>query len=76
MRFLMINCLKYALQCQNEILRKYVQQQRYLILLFMWISPQYYVNMGNPLIPDAEKHFAALLLSEFKNRHVKANINL
>ena len=32
--------------------------------------------MGNPLIPDAEKHFAALLLSEFKNRYVKANINL
>ena len=32
--------------------------------------------MGNPLIPDAEKHFEVLLLSEFKNRYVKANINL
>ena len=45
----------------------------------MWISPRYYVNilsMGDPLIPDAEKHFAVLLLSEFKNRYVKANINL
>ena len=34
----------------------------------MWISPRYYVkSMGNPLIPDA---------GEFKNRYVKANINL
>ena len=44
----------------------------------MWISPRYYVNigsMGNPLIPDAKKTcFAALLLVEFKNRYVKANI--
>ena len=47
----------------------------------MWISPRYYVNiltLGNPLIhvPNAEKLFAALLLSEFKNRYIKANINL
>ena len=33
-------------------------------------------ELGNSLIPDAEEHFAALLLSEFKNRYVKANINL
>ena len=33
--------------------------------------------MGNPLTPDAEKtRFAALLLIEFKNRYVKAYINL
>ena len=45
----------------------------------MWISPRYYVNilcMGNPLIPDAKKHIAVLLLGEFKNRYVKAHINL
>ena len=54
-----------------KFLRKCVGQQRYPI--------QYYENipsLGNPLIPDAEKHFAALLLSEFKNRYVKANLNL
>ena len=59
-----------------EFLRKCVGQQWYPI---QWISPQYYVNilsMVNPLIPDVEKHFAALLLSEFKNTYVKANINL
>ena len=78
MRFLMINCFKYAQQCQNGIFKKmcWATTVPYSV---MWISPRYYVNilsMENPLIPDAEKHFAALLLSEFKNRYVKANINL
>ena len=55
-RFLMRNCLKYAQQCQNGILRKHVGHKWYPI---QWISPQYYVHngsIGNPLIPDAEKH--------------------
>ena len=71
----MINCLKYAQQCQNGIFKKMCQATT-VPYSVMWISPRYYVNMGNPLIPDAEKQFAALLLSEFKNRYVKANINL
>ena len=74
----MRNCIKYAQQCQNGIFKKlcWATTVHYSV---MWISPRYYVNilsMGNPLIPDAEKHFAALLLGEFKNRFVKANINL
>ena len=67
-RFLMINCLKYAQQCQNGIFKKMCQATT-VPYSVMWISPRYYVNilsMGNPL-PDAEKHFAALLLSEFEN---------
>ena len=59
MRFLMINCSKYAQQCQNGIFKKMF---RYPI--------RYYVNIlstGNPLIPDA---------GEFKNRYVKANLNV
>ena len=32
--------------------------------------------MRNPLIPNTEKHFGALLLGEFKNKYVKANINV
>ena len=47
MRFLIINCLKYAQQCQNGIFKKTCQ------------APRYFVNigsMGNPLKPDAEKH--------------------
>ena len=58
-RFLMRNCLKYAQQCQNEIFKKPVGQQRYPMQLVMWISPRYFVHigsMGNPLIPDAEIH--------------------
>ena len=67
MRFLMINCLKYAQQCQSGIFKKICQATT---------VPYSVLSMGNPLIPDAEKHFVALLLSEFKNRYVKANINL
>ena len=69
MRFLMINCLKYAQQCQNEIFKN-MSQATTVPYSVMWISPRYYVNilsMCNPLIPDA---------CEFKNRYVKANINL
>ena len=78
MRFLMINCLKYAQQRQNGIFKKmcWATTVPYSV---MWISSRYYENIssiGNPLIPDAKKHFAALLLSEFKNRYVKANLNL
>ena len=67
MRFLMINCLKYAQQRQYGMFNKmcWATTVPYSV---MWISPRYYENipsMGNPLIPDAEKHFAALLLSEF-----------
>ena len=78
MRFLMINCLKYAQHCQNGIFKKKCPATT-VPYSVMWIPPRYYVNilsMGDPLIPDAEKHFAVLLLSEFKNRYVKANINL
>ena len=79
MKFLMIKCLKYAQQCQNGIFKKtcWATMVPYSV---MWVSPRYYVNigiMGNPLTPDAEKtRFAALLLIEFKNRYVKAYINL
>ena len=78
MRFLMINCLKYAQQCQNGIFKKMCRATT-VPYSVMWISPRYYSNilsMGNPLIPDDEKHFATLLLNEFKNRNGKANINL
>ena len=74
----MINCLKYASQCQSGIFKKMFQATM-VPYSVMWISSPYYVNilsLGNPPIPDAEKHFVALLLSEFKNRYVKANINL
>ena len=57
MRFLMINCLKYAQQCQNGICRKMCRATT-VPYSVMWISPRYYVNigsMGNPLIPDAKK---------------------
>ena len=46
MIFLMRNCLKYAQQCQNRIIQ-------------LCGSPLNIINnvsMGNPLIPDAEKH--------------------
>ena len=54
MRFLMLNCLKYAQHCQNGIFKKMCRAttEPYSV---MWVSPQYYVNilsMGNPLIPD------------------------
>ena len=78
MSFLMINCLTYAQQCQIGIFKKMCRATT-VPNSVMWISPRYYVNiliMGNPLIPDAKKHFAVLLLGEFKNRYVKANINL
>ena len=68
MRFLMINCLKYAQPCQNGIFKKMCQATT-VPYSVMWISPPYYANilsMGNPLIPEAEKHFEALLHSEFK----------
>ena len=79
MRFPMRNCLKYAQQYQNEIFKKTCQAT--MVPPFsLWISPRYYVHWKyeSPLIPDAEKKtiFAALLLAEFKNRYVTANINL
>ena len=63
-----------------EFLRKRVWPQRYPIQLCG--SPLDIINngsMGNPLIPDAEKHALrpfyslALLLTEFKNRYVNVN---
>ena len=54
----MINCLKYAQQCQNGIFKKTCQATM-VPYSVRWISPRYYVNigsMGNPLIPDTEKH--------------------
>ena len=78
MGFPMINCLKCAQLCQKGIFKKMCRATT-VPYSVMWVSPRYYVNilsMGNPLIPDAEEHFAALLLGEFKNRYVKANINL
>ena len=76
MRFPMINCLKYAQQCQNGIFKKTCRATT-VPYSVMWISPRYYVNigsMGNPIIPKT--CFATLLPVEFKNRYVKANINL
>ena len=83
MRFLMRNCLKYV-HCGNakmEFFRKPVLQQRYQSTV-MLISPRLYVHigsMGNPLIPDAEKHaFRPFYSLNLKNRYVNANtcINL
>ena len=54
----MRNCLKYVQQCQNESFKKKCQATK-LPYSVMWISPWYYVHirsMGNPLIPDSEKH--------------------
>ena len=58
MRFPMINCLEYAQQCQNGIF-KITCRATTVPYSVMLISPRYYVNigsMGNPLIPDVEKH--------------------
>ena len=58
MRFLIRNCLKYTQQCQNGFFKKTCQAAT-VAYSVMWISPRYYVHngsMGNPLIPDAEKH--------------------
>ena len=52
MRFPMINCSKYAQQCQNGILKKTCRATT-VPYSIMWISPQCYVNigsMGHPLI--------------------------
>ena len=62
-----------------KFLRKRVRQQWYPYSVCG--SPHdimYIGSMRSPLIPDAEKKtiFAALLLAEFKNRYVTANINL
>ena len=57
MRFLMINCLKYAQQCQNGTFKKMCLATT-VPYSVMWISPPYYLNilsMGNPLISDAKK---------------------
>ena len=57
MRFPMINCLKYAQQCQNGIFKK-TSRATTVPNSVMWNSPRYYVNIGsvgNPLIPDSEK---------------------
>ena len=60
-RFLLRNCVKYALQCQNGIFKKRCRATT-VPYPFMWISPLYYVHNGsseNPyttLTPDAEKH--------------------
>ena len=54
----MINCLKYAQQCQNGIFKKTCRATK-VPYSVMWISPRYYVHNGsimNPLIPVAEKH--------------------
>ena len=56
----MMNCLKYAQQCQNGIFKKtcWATTVPYSV---MWISPPYYVNIGSMGITDAEKtRFAAL----------------
>ena len=80
MRFLLINCLKYAQQCQNRIFKKMCQATT-VPYSVMWISPRYYVNIhkykyGESPNTRCLKTLLALLLSEFKNRYVKANINL
>ena len=57
MRFPMINWLK-SQQYQSGIFKKTCQATT-VPYSVMWVSPRYYVNigsMGNPLIPDAEKH--------------------
>ena len=58
MRFLMKSCLKYAQQCQNGIFKKTCRATT-VPYAVMWIFPRFCVHigsMGNPLIPDAEKH--------------------
>ena len=58
MRFLMKNCLKYAQQCQNGIFKKTCRETT-VPYSVMRIPSRYYVHigsMGNPLIPDSEKH--------------------
>ena len=60
MRFPMMNCLKYAQQCQNGIFKKTFRATT-VPYSVMWISPPYYVNIGSMGITDAEKtRFAAL----------------
>ena len=59
------NCLKYEHQCQNGFFKKtcWATTVPYSV---MWIFPRYYVHngiMGNPLIPDAEKHFLKSLFT-------------
>ena len=54
-RFLMRNCLKYVQQCKNGIFKK-TCWETIVPYSDMWISPQYFVNigsLGNPQIPDA-----------------------
>ena len=63
MRSLMINCLKYAQQCQNGIFKKTCRATT-VPYSDMWISHRYNVNIestGNPLIPDAKKHLCGPL---------------
>ena len=50
MRFLMRNCLKYVQQCQSGIFKKTC------LLCGSPLDILYIGSMGNPLIPDAEKH--------------------
>ena len=59
----MINCSKYAQQCQNGIFKKMCTLFSYVDLSSILCKYSKYVT----LIPDA---------GEFKNRYVKANINL
>ena len=71
MRSPVINCLKYAQQCQNGIFKKTCRATT-VPYSVMWISPRYYVNigsMGNPLIPDAKKH--ALRLFYWLNLEIR-----
>ena len=63
-RFLIKNCLKYAQQCHNGIFKKTCRATT-VPYSVMWISPRYFVhigNIGNPLIADAEMPFYLLNL--------------
>ena len=58
MRFPMINCLKYAQQCQNGIFKKKLGNNG---TLFMYLDLpsilcKYWKYGESPVIPDAEKH--------------------
>ena len=77
----MRNCLKYAQQCQNGIFKKMCRATM-VPYSVIWISPRYYVHIGSMGIgesPNTRRRktgFATLLLTEFKNKYVNANINL
>ena len=59
MRFPMRNCLKYIQQCQNGIFKKICRATTVTYSVIHVDLPSIFTHiesMGNPLIPEAEKH--------------------